>query len=64
MFNNKIVIFDLDGTIFEDFIEYDKEYIKLVFKNNFLVLFIDLIARFFNSLEGNEYTNGNLNRVI
>lgn len=46
-----VLVFDLDGTIFEEFLERDKVHIKRIFNNNKAVLFIDSIARFINSFD-------------
>lgn len=45
------IVFDLDGTIFEDFLKRDEFHIRRIFEENKLVLFIDTIARFINSFD-------------
>ena len=51
MKEKKIILFDLDGTVFEDFLKADKEYIEKTFKKKYLVLLIDKIARVINSFD-------------
>lgn len=45
----RLLVFDFDGTFFENFFEIDRKIINEVFKNK-LVLFVDNVARKVNSL--------------
>lgn len=52
MLNKKsAVAFDLDGTIFEEFLDRDKFFIDKIFKNNYIVFLIDRLARKVNSFD-------------
>ena len=52
MLNKKsAVVFDLDGTIFEEFLDRDKFFIDKIFKNNYIVFLIDRLARKVNSFD-------------
>ena len=48
--NKRIVVMDLDGTIFDDFFEVDRKIIEQIFNFNKFVLVIDSVARSINNL--------------
>ena len=52
-----IILFDLDGTLFENFFEEDREIITRIFNGNKLVLLVDYIARSINDYENERNDN-------
>ena len=46
----QVIIMDLDGTLFDDFFEADRDIIEDLFNKNSFVLFVDFMARIINSI--------------